>query len=103
MTSDSMLRIVILREGDGWATQCLDYDIGAQADDLDTLRERLIAVINAERVESERRTGEPFGGIDPAPQYYHDIWERQAVHYTPTLAKMKEAGEGFEFQLALCA
>ncbi len=48
-----------------------DRAIGAQAPDLDTLQFRLGVVLDAEFEESMERHGEPFAGIDPAPEHYH--------------------------------
>jgi hypothetical protein len=67
----------MIQQGDQWVAQCLEYDIGAQADDLDELRLRLMVAIEAERQESIRRHGAPFAGIKPAPYRYYDIWERE--------------------------
>jgi hypothetical protein len=71
------VRVLLAREGDYWVAQCLEYDIGAQARDLDELRKRLIAALEAERQESLRRHGRSFAGIQPAPRIFHEQWERR--------------------------
>lgn len=69
------IRVVVLREGDTWVAQALEYDIGAQASDLKALQRRFTMTVQAELDESVRRTGVPFGGIEAAPAYFHDMWE----------------------------
>ena len=83
MIDISNIRVVVTREGDMYVAQCVDYDICSQAPDIDTLVCRMTAVVNAELEESERRTGTPFGDIDPAPAFYAEVWERQAQALRP--------------------
>ncbi len=71
------IRVLVFKEGDLWVAQCLEYDIGAQARDLDALNIRLCAAVKAEAAESLERNGEMFKGIPPAPQMFHDMWERR--------------------------
>lgn len=78
------IRVLLAREGEFWVAQCLEYDIGAQARDLDDLRRRLLVALAAERQESIRRHGKPFAGIGPAPRPFHEQWERRAGLFTPT-------------------
>ena len=83
--ADIAIRVVVFRDGDVWVAQCLEYDIGAQASDIDTLNERLKAVLKAELKESHERNGEPFAGIGPAPQRFQQMWEHRvrSVGFTP--------------------
>jgi hypothetical protein len=75
--SDITIRVVVFKDNDAWVAQCLEYDIGAQADNIDTLNERLNVVLKAELKESIERHGRPFAGIDPAPQRFHTMWEHR--------------------------
>lgn len=102
MADIGAIRVVVLKEGDAWAAQCLEYDIGAQAPDLDTLRSRLTAVLCAEHRESLARHGEAFKGIPKAPSFYHKLWGRQAVLYKPERAQT-DGKPPVEMQFALCA
>ena len=77
------IRVIAFREGDKWSGQCLEYDIGAQADSLGELRERLEAAIEAECREGFERNGSEFSGIPPAPSYYQQMWEKQAGRFSP--------------------
>ena len=75
------IRAIIFEDGGKWVGQCLEYDIAAQADDLDTLRSRLLATIQAEAMAGVEFHGEPFKGIGPAPQHFHELWERKRTHF----------------------
>ena len=83
METTGKLRVVIIKEGDVWNAQCLEYDIGAQAKDLNELQSRFEAVFEAERDASSKEHGKEFAGIDPAPDYYHDMWAQTYGTFTP--------------------
>jgi hypothetical protein len=72
------IRVIVFQDTGTWVAQCLEYDIGAQAPDLDTLRDRLEATLKAEFLESVDRHKKPFAGIDPAPERFHRMWERRS-------------------------
>jgi hypothetical protein len=84
MSEIGQIRVLVAKEGDYWVAQCLEYDIGAQARDLDQLRNRLIATIEDEFEESMHRRGKLFDGIDPAPQYFHELWTKRAKSFGPS-------------------
>lgn len=69
------IRVVVFQEGDAWVAQALEYDIGAQATDLQALERRFAMTLRAELEESLKRGRTPFGGIDPAPEYFHKMWD----------------------------
>lgn len=100
------LRILVLREGDVWIAQCLEHDISAQAPDFSTLRQRMDLTLQVELEESVRRTGKPFGGIDPAPAYIHETWNKEHGDggFTASgTAPAKPGGPGIDYEMALCA
>lgn len=72
------LRVVIFRDGDAWAAQCLEYDIGAQGSSVREVQDRLLVAIHAERDFTESQHGEAFKGISPAPPYIQRMWDAQA-------------------------
>lgn len=76
-TDTISIRVIVFQDGELWVAQCLEYDIGAQADDIDTLNDRLMVVLKAEFKESMERHKEPFAGIDPAPKRFQLMWERR--------------------------
>lgn len=76
------IRVIIFKDCDQWAAQCLEYDIGAQAADLDTLQLRLSVVLDMEAAESVGREGMPFDGIEPAPERFHTMWEHRSRSFS---------------------
>lgn len=83
MKQEDGLRVVIFSEEGKWIAQCLEYDIGAQADTLDDLITFLELTVKHEMRESEVRNGEPFAGIPPAPERFHKMWERRSGAFVP--------------------
>lgn len=98
------IRTVIFKDGELWVAQCLEYDIGVQAGDLNTLQSRLSAALMAEYTESVEANGAPFAGIEPAPEYFHNLWESSTNKLTPKV-KPSIHGDGREVHvdMALCA
>ena len=92
------IRVIVFNEGDMWAAQCLEYDIGAQANTLEELKERIEAAIDAECRESLARNGARFAGILPAPSHYERMWNKQAGRFTPETSFSDHSVE-----YALCA
>lgn len=86
------IRVVVVREGDLWVAQCLEYDICVQADDLKDISGRLDVAL---RLESEVREGD-LSQIGHAPQYFQDLWEQCPGTYKP-----RDPLTGCE--LAICA
>jgi hypothetical protein len=95
------LRAVIFQDGDVWVAQCLEYDIGAQAQDLDTVRRRLAVAIEIERQTSLEIHGKDFAGIDEAPAHFFEMWEKRSK--SNKQSKARNRGEPFGVELALCA
>lgn len=92
------IRVVVFQNGDMWAGQCLEYDIGAQADSLEKLDRYLDIAIAATRRESLERSGEEFAGVPPAPEHFHKLWEKRAGDFTP-----QGVSPDRNVTLALCA
>lgn len=87
-TGSETIRVIVFQDSGMWVAQCLEHDIGAQAADLDTLRDRLEVTLKAELDESVARHKKPFAGIDPAPERFHRMWDRRSrsVDFTPWIA-----------------
>lgn len=77
------VRAVIYQEGDMWVAQCLEYDISVQAADLEMLAKRLRVALTVECRESMARNGEAFKGIDPAPKYFHELFDKTTSTFSP--------------------
>jgi hypothetical protein len=73
------IRAVIFQEGDLWVAQCLEYDIGAQAHDLETVQRRLGVAVEIERQTSMEVYGTEFDGIDRAPARFFEMWPTQIL------------------------
>lgn len=70
------VRVLIFQDHGWWVAQCLEYDIGAQAEDRNELFKRLTATLAIEASHTEERFGAAFAGIDRAPQEFFDRWEK---------------------------
>jgi len=78
MTTESeTIRVIVFQDNGMWVAQCLEYDIGAQAKDIDTLNARLEVVLRAEFEASMKKHGKRFAGIGPAPQRFHLMWDHR--------------------------
>jgi hypothetical protein len=100
MSEDKTLRVVIFRDDEGWAAQCLEYDICAYADDLSKLQSRFEATLVCEYEISNKLHGSPLAGIGPAPEKFQEMWKGCAGKYEPyNNAKLSERNIDF----ALCA
>jgi hypothetical protein len=75
------IRVIMFEEGGLWVAQCLEHDIAAQAENVDTLHARLNATLKAEYNESMERHGKPFAGIDPAPERFQRMWNQRAQSF----------------------
>jgi len=67
-------RVVVYEEEDRLVAQCLEHNIRAFAPDLKTLRERFMDIFSAELFLSTLEGGEPFAGIEAAPEKFFDMW-----------------------------
>jgi len=76
-TETETIRVIVFRDNEMWVAQCLEYDIGAQAKDIDTLNARLEVVLRGEFNASMERHGKPFAGVDRAPEHFHVMWEHR--------------------------
>ena len=68
------LRVIIFQEGDTWAAQCVDYDIGTTGASITEVQQRMSNQLAVEAIFSEEATGAVFGGIPESPQIYKDMW-----------------------------
>ena len=85
-----MIRILIRTESDGesswWVSQCLEYDIAAQAETLRDLEREFQRVVVGQIIASMKLGMEPFGSLKRAPARYWKAWDeasRAAVAHSP--------------------
>lgn len=104
MTETEAIRIVVYREQGMWVSQCLEYDIRAQAENFEELLTHTEIVIEATRQDSIERHGTAFAYVEPAPQHFHDLWERRSGYVKPREpARPSPRPARQELTLALCA
>lgn len=88
MTETHTMRVIVMREGEFWVAQCLEYDICTSASDMETLELRMQGQIECEAQLSEQLNGAPFAGIGAAPERFHQMWEDarkfEAEHSMPS-------------------
>jgi hypothetical protein len=96
------VRVVVFQECGQWVAQCLEYDIGAQAGDLDELRIHLEMTLHAEYVLRKGTDADPFPGIEPAPRHFHNLWDKCGNELTPP-ARMGGVQAEKPIRMALCA
>jgi hypothetical protein len=99
------LNIIVFQEEGAWVAHCVEYDICAQATDLETLQHRIDMTIQLDLEESIRRNGAPFAGIGPAPEYIREKWVQGKKSFTGSGSAHVKNGEGttVDYTLALCA
>jgi hypothetical protein len=77
--NEAEIRAIVFKEGDMYVGQCLEYDIAAQAPDLEALLDRLELTVEAEFATCAETGTTPHDCISPAPVYYHSLWEKRSV------------------------
>jgi hypothetical protein len=103
MAQAGHIRAILFQQGGLWVGQCLEYDIGAQARDLDELKTRLALAIEAELRESVARCGAPFAGIPAAPPYFEQLWEKRSGSFQPRHPVDLRHGDELQLELAIAA
>jgi hypothetical protein len=75
----SEVHIVVYQQGGQWLAQCLEYDIGAQANCVDDVLYELQRALIGRELAAQR-----FGidGVEPlpaAPQRFWDMWKQARI------------------------
>ena len=96
MSTSQTVRVVILNDGGKWIAQCLEHDICAMADNLDTLRSRLEVAIEAE-FELCKADGRDLSSLPKAPEHFFALWDKRSC-----FDKSEMIG-GVGYEMALCA
>ena len=78
LSIDCFKAVAFQDEAGKWIGHFLDYNIGAQADNFEELERRMKGALQAEYEDSVDRCGVAFEGIDPSPQFFHDLWDGAA-------------------------
>lgn len=80
-TADT-LRVVVFKDGDMYVAQCLEYDICAQGQDLDTVEQRFLDTLDAERFVA-KQNGRSLQDIGQAPKQFFTMWEERSKFCSP--------------------
>ena len=68
------LHVLLVREGDVWVAQCLDYDIAAQGATISDAKEAFARTFGGQVAVDLHHKVEPLQGFGPAPQEYWDLF-----------------------------
>ncbi len=66
------LHVLILREGDGWAAQCLEFDLAAQGSTVREAQDAFERVFQLQIALDKQDNKMPFEGLKRAPDSYWD-------------------------------
>ena len=69
------LNIVLMEYPEYWSAQCLQYDIGAQAQSLDDVMYELQRSIMGHFAICNQLEVEPFSNLPAAPRRYWKLWD----------------------------
>lgn len=70
------MRVLLLKENDRWVAQGLEYDITASGVSIAEAKAAFRRMVEAQVAGAEHDGIEPFEGIGPAPDFYHELAER---------------------------
>jgi len=97
------IRAIVFLDSGQWVAQCIEVDVAAQGSNLDEAVQRLEAVLLSEAEFTQQRHGQAFAGIDPAPAYYEEMWQKCSKSFGPR-REMRVRGDGqAQVDFALCA
>ena len=78
--TEEHIRAIVFRDGDLYVAQCIDYDIAVQAIDVPAVLDKFQLTQEAEHAMC---AGKPMkDSINPAPNYYHGLWEKRSSSWT---------------------
>lgn len=100
---EKSIRVIVFRENEMYIAQCIDYDIATQAKNIDELIDRLELTVEAEFAYCEELGQEPHKVIVPAPNYYHELWEKRHVSIQLIQLPKPDGSPLFEMALAKAA
>ncbi|MBA5779545.1 hypothetical protein H2509_20635 [Stappia sp. F7233] len=82
--TDTVIRVVIFREGDHYIAQGLEVDLCAQGRDLEEAEKRFGVVLRAELREAKQRGASIFD-IGPAPAVFHALYDNSSISRSEAL------------------
>lgn len=97
------IRVITCKDGDNWVAQCLEYDIGAQGDSIEDVTAKFQMALIANLQESVEKSGVPFEGIEPAPQYFEKLWANRSDYSSQKNVPYNTNNGSVDMDMALCA
>lgn len=70
------IRVLVIKDGDSFAAQCLEYDLCTQGGSPEEALARMDCLLEIEASERLREFGVEFGGLDSAPAGFHKMWAK---------------------------
>lgn len=100
MATSEQLRVIVFQDEGFYVAQCLEHDIVAQADDIESVIDRLELTIEAEMAMRETQSLE---SIPPAPPYYQDLWNKRSMRLERVTMPVDKCAPKFDVGLAQVA
>jgi hypothetical protein len=75
MPSSKTFRLLLLKEGNSWAAQCLEVDIASQGDSIKQTINNFCEVVAAQVASDIAKSREPLSGRKEAPHWYWQYWD----------------------------
>lgn len=70
------LRVLVIKQGEQWLAQALDYNLSAQAPSDDQAVQAFIRILRARLRMDHERGKTPLQGLPQAPDRFFEVWER---------------------------
>lgn len=99
--SETLIRVVVYREGESYVAQCLEYDVAAHGPEIDVAIERLELALEADFDVCEARGKKPCDTIPPAQNYFHKLWDKKSLTLKKTV--IETGARDIEFAFAKAA
>ena len=75
-TTPKPLNVLVYMQGTHYIAQCLEYDIGTQAKNLDDLVASFTRVFAAQIMSDVRNSRKPFQDVPAAPDRFRDMFKQ---------------------------
>ena len=101
--TETEIRAIVFKENGAYVGQCLEYDIAAQASNIEALIDQLDLAVEAEFATCFAMGKKPHECIGPAPIYYHALWDAAEVKLMRVNVKTPVDGKTLTLALAKAA
>lgn len=77
--TETHVRAIVFRDGEGYVAQCLEFDIAAYGDGIEAALASLDLTVEAECAMRNIARADLSQQIGAAPVYYHELWEKSTL------------------------